>query len=428
MPSKSDSSHSNSRQSDRNPSGTDQSDTTQAGSRSDKRSLQADKDRLGALRDEFEGDARFSQVFVVLTIGSSLIASLGLLGNSAAVVIGAMVVAPWILPLQAMAFQVLRGHFPSFLRALLTLVLGVALGLFVSLGVGLLLQFPTYGSEVMARTRPNLLDLGIALAAGVVAMFAKLRKEAITAMAGLAIAVALVPPVCVAGLLLSAGRWQESHGAGLLFLTNLLGILTGAMVTLNVLEQPFRGRLLRSRLGLTSMALTAMLVIPLGGSLLNLIGVSRRQVQAQRIEELILSSLRNETITLGRDSELESVRVNWAARPPVITARVSVSDPRLPTFTQVSAVQEFINSRLAPLQFRLVVKRTSIEVVGPEPQRRPDGLEDSLWPWLSPPVLSPLEEVENPPRRTLPETGEPRTGEAKTDEPKAGRPERGSER
>lgn len=358
------------------------------------RSLQADKNRLVALRDEFQRDAYFGQVFVVLTLGSSLIASLGLLGNSAAVVIGAMVVAPWIMPLQAMAFQVLRGHFPGFLYALRTLLLGVALGLVVSVGVGLLVQLPHYGSEVMARTSPNLLDLGIALAAGVVAMYAKLRKEAISAMAGLAIAVALVPPVCVAGLLLSAGRWELSYGAGLLFLTNLLGILTGAMVTLNVLERPFRGRLLRSRLGLTSMALTALLVVPLGGSLLNLLGVSRRQAQAQRVENLILTSLRSETITLGRDSELESVRINWEATPPVITARVSVTNPQLPTFAQVSAVQDFLNAKLAPRQFQLVVKRTSIDVVGPEPEIDPEGLKDPLWPWLAPPILPSLEEGE----------------------------------
>jgi uncharacterized hydrophobic protein (TIGR00271 family) len=393
-------------------------------SQSRERSLQADRDRLAALREEFAQDARFGQVFLVLTVGSSLIASLGLLANSPAVVIGAMVVAPWILPLQAMAFQVLRGQFPDFLRALRTLLLGVAIAVLVSAGVGLLVPFPSFGSEVMGRTRPNLLDLGIALAAGVVAMFAKLRKEAITAMAGLAIAVALVPPVCVTGLLLSAGRWRESYGAGLLFLTNLLGILTGAMVTLNVLERPFRGRLLRSRLGLTSMALTAMLVVPLGGSLLNLLGVSRRQAQAQRIEELILSSLRNETITLGRDSELESVRIDWEARPPVIRARVNVSDPRLPTFTQVSAVQEFINTKLKPLQFRLVVQRTSIEVVGPEPVPRPDGLEEPAWPWLAPPLL-PLLEEERPSEEGEPgagqgEAGDPQDREAQEGEPPDG--------
>jgi uncharacterized hydrophobic protein (TIGR00271 family) len=330
--------------------------------------------RLEALRREFERDARFGSVFVVLTLGAALIATLGLLANSAAVVIGAMVVAPWILPLEAMAFEVLRGHLPGVLRALRTLLLGVALGVLVSVGVGWLVGLPTFGEEVMARTRPNLLDLAVALAAGGVAMFAKLRKEAISALAGLAIAVALVPPMCVVGLSLSAGLWHQAGGALLLFLTNLLGILSGAMVALSLLERPFRGRLLRSRLGLTSLALTALLVVPLGGSFLNLLATSRRQAQEKRVEELVRQSLRNETLTLGRDSRLEELTIQWNSEPPLITARATVSDPALPTRAQVAAVQRFINQRLAPRRFRLVVQRTAIEVVGPEaPVTRADA-------------------------------------------------------
>lgn len=327
--------------------------------------------RLEALRLEFERDARFGSVFVVLTLGAALIATLGLLANSAAVVIGAMVVAPWILPLEAMAFEVLRGNLPSFLRALRTLLLGVMLGVAVSVGVGLLVGMPTFGEEVIARTRPNLLDLAVALAAGGVAMFAKLRKEAISALAGLAIAVALVPPLCVVGLSLSAGLWRQAGGALLLFLANLLGILSGAMVALSLLERPFRGRLLRSRLGLTSLALTALLVLPLGGGFFNLLSTSRRQAQEKRVEELVQQSLRNETITLGRDSKLEDVEIQWDRNPPLITARATVSAPDLPTSAQVAEVQRFINRRLAPLRFQLVVQRTAIEVVGPEAAANP---------------------------------------------------------
>ncbi|MFM7239110.1 MAG: DUF389 domain-containing protein, partial [Cyanobium sp.] len=87
--------------------------------------LPSDEARLDALRQEFEHEAWFSQVFVVLTVGATLIATLGLLANSPGVVIGAMVVAPWILPLQAMAFEILQGRLPMFLRALRTLMLGV---------------------------------------------------------------------------------------------------------------------------------------------------------------------------------------------------------------------------------------------------------------------------------------------------------------
>ncbi len=350
--------------------------------------------RLTALAREFDDDARFGPVFVVLTLGAALIATLGLLADSPAVVIGAMVVAPWILPLQAMAFQVLRGSLPAFLRALRTLCLGVLLGALVSVLVGWLVPLPVFGSEVLARTNPNLLDLAVALAAGAVAMFAKLRKEAVSALAGLAIAVALVPPVCVVGLSLGAGAWLKAYGASLLFLTNLLGILSGAMVALAVLERPFRGRLLRSQLGLTSLGLTALLVLPLGGSFFNLLARSRQRVEAQRIEELVDQSLRNETLTLGRDAELESVRIRWSSNPPLILARVNVSDPGLPTYSQVEAVQAFINRRLAPRRFRLVVQRTAIEVVGPEPAPNPPelvlpGTQEAPAPPLPPPSPPP---------------------------------------
>jgi uncharacterized membrane protein len=179
-----------------------------------------------------------------------------------------------------------------------------------------------------------------------------------------------------------------------LFLTNLLGILSGAMVALALLESPFRGRLMRSRLGLTSLGLTALLVLPLGGSFFNLLSRSRRQAELQRIEELVAQSLRNETLTLGRDSELESLRIDWEVNPPLIVARVNVKDPSVPSFKQVAAVQEFINRKLAPRSFRLVVQRLAIEVVGPEPAPNPVNLSplfsEPIWPLLvEPPELQP---------------------------------------
>lgn len=321
--------------------------------------------RMAALAHEFAQDARCSRVFVVLTVGAALIATLGLLANSAAVVIGAMVVAPWIQPLEAMAFEVLRGSAFHFARALRTLLIGAALTVLVSAIVGVLVGMPTFGEEVMALTRPNLLHLGVALTAGGIAMFAKLRKEAIAALAGLAIAVTLMPPLCVVGLSLAVGEWEQAGGALLLFATDLLGILSGAMVALSVLERPFRGRIRHSRLGLTSLVLTALLVVPLWGGFLRLLANARRQASEQRIEELVQQSLSNETLTLGRDSRLESVQIQWDQDPPLIVARAAVSDPSLPSPRQVAKVQEFVNHRLAPRQFRLVVQRTAIEVVAP---------------------------------------------------------------
>jgi uncharacterized membrane protein len=242
----------------------------------------------------------------------------------------------------------------------------------------------------MNRTSPNLLDLGVALVAGAVAMYARLRKEAISALAGLAIAVALVPPMCVVGLLLASANWPQAYGALLLFTTNLLGIMVGAMAALGILEGAYRHRLVHSRLGLTSMALTALLVVPLGSSFFRLLERSRKEVAAQRLETLIEQQLRSNTITLGRDPAIDLIgtSIDWKQNPPLIRARVRVTDPELPTPKQVAAVQEFINRSQAPRRFRLVVQRTAVDLIGPVTAPNPRDLEV-----LPPPAVPPLPTV-----------------------------------
>jgi uncharacterized hydrophobic protein (TIGR00271 family) len=342
--------------------------------------------RLDTLRQQFEHEAGFTQVFLVLTVGATLIATLGLLANSPGVVIGAMVVAPWILPLQAMAFEVLQGHLPMFLRALRTLLLGVLISVLLAMGLSHLVALSSFGSEVINRTSPNLLDLGVALVAGAVAMYAKLRKDAISALAGLAIAVALVPPICVVGILLASSFWTQAYGALLLFITNLLGIMVGAMGMLAALERPYRGRLFSSRLGLTSVALTALLLIPLGSSFSRLVTRSRQEAKARQLETTIEQQLRASTITLGGDPaiELEDLSIDWQQNPPLIRARVRVTDPDLPTAKQVDAVQAFINDRQVPLRFRLVVQRTAVDLIGPETIPNPPELDVLPVPPLPP--------------------------------------------
>ena len=208
----------------------------------DQQSLLEEEDRLDALLRSYDGEARLNESFIVLTIGASLIASLGVLANNAAVVIGAMVVAPWILPLRVAVFAVLIGQARLLSRSLITLAAGAGITLFLSMGLGLiarsqgLLLAEALPEQVTARLEPNILDLGIALAAGAVATYAKVNPGAVSSMAGTAIAVALVPPVCVMGLMLSAQDLSGAQGAALLYAANLLGILIGGISVLAIRE------------------------------------------------------------------------------------------------------------------------------------------------------------------------------------------------
>ena len=320
---------------------------------------------LDELSSQFEADARLDADFLVLTLAAGLIASLGLLADSAAVVIGAMVIAPWILPLRAAAFGMLRGRLGLVGTAMATLGAGIALTVLLSTLVGAGVGMPLLGQEVAARTSPNLLDLGIALVAGAAAIYAKVRSRAVSSLVGTAIAVALVPPVCVLGLLASDGQWTSARGAGLLF-ANLLGILSGALVMLAVSQPLLRRRLWHSRMGLVSLGFTALLLLPLSSSFVQLVRQSRQQLEQQRIERAIAKSLQTETLTIGRHSQLVGVSIDWKQSPPLIRVSVRVSQPNLPTPAQVAAVQSFINNQ-QPKPYRLVVQRSAIEIIGPEP-------------------------------------------------------------
>ena len=93
----------------------------------DQQSLLEDKDRLEELRRSYDGEARLNESFIVLTVGASLIASLGLVADNNAVIIGAMVVAPWILPLRVAVFAILIGQARLLSRSLITLVAGAGI-------------------------------------------------------------------------------------------------------------------------------------------------------------------------------------------------------------------------------------------------------------------------------------------------------------
>jgi len=323
--------------------------------------------KLKRLHRSHMRDAELDEVFLVLSVGASLIATLGLLANSAAVVIGAMVVAPWITPLRAAAFAILLGEVQLLGRSLRTLLVGVSTTTLLSLILGLAARLPQFGTEVLTRTAPNLLDLGIALVAGGLATYAKLRSDAVSSMAGTAIAVALVPPVCVMGLLLSHQRWSEAYGAALLFTTNLLGILTGGLVLMAWKDRQFRHVLRRSHLSAASFLLTGLLLIPLGSSFVSLLGQARKDNTRDIVQRTIQRFLTRETLTFGDQEsvDVERVDIAWDQNPPVILVVVRVADSNRPTFKEVSMVQEEINRR-QPIRFRMVVQRTAVDVVGPE--------------------------------------------------------------
>ena len=196
----------------------------------------SDEDRDRILRGLFhEGHRfpRFARRFAALMTMSVLIAVMGLLADSTAVVIGAMLVAPLMGPVLGSAAALVIGEPRQFLRQLAVMTVGSAGA--VGLAAGTSLIFPgsmdPLPAEIVARTSPNLLDLGIALAAGAAGAYAQIRRAAADALTGVAVAVALVPPLAVVGITLEIGEYAMSLGAVLLFLANVAGIIMSAAIT-----------------------------------------------------------------------------------------------------------------------------------------------------------------------------------------------------
>jgi uncharacterized hydrophobic protein (TIGR00271 family) len=178
-----------------------------------------------------QSSAGLSIDFLVLITVAALLASFGLLQNSAAVIIGAMLVAPLLGPLTAFSVGMVTARLALLRRSLGTIAVGSGIAVMWGFLVGWASPIVTPTTELLARTRPSLLDGGVALAAGVVGAYAAARKDIPAALAGVAIAAALVPPICTVGLGLAAGDLDIARGALLLFVTNIVSVaVVGSVV------------------------------------------------------------------------------------------------------------------------------------------------------------------------------------------------------
>ncbi|MEM6352792.1 MAG: DUF389 domain-containing protein [Cyanobacteria bacterium P01_D01_bin.14] len=322
---------------------------------------------LKHMRDSLMDDSDLDRDYIVLTIGACIIATLGLLSNSAAVIIGAMLVAPLMLPIRGMAFGILEGDLDLLKTGVRSLLVGTGLSVGLATALGLLLGFSDYGSEVWARSEPTLLDLGIAIAAGGISGYAKVQPKISSTLAGTAIAVALMPPVCVIGLGIAQIELTTlSWGATLLYLTNLVGITLSCMLAF-LLTGYAPIKQARRPLSLVSV-MTGVLIVPLGLSLINL-------VQQNRLEAGVQDALVNGTVTFQRLRTFRT-ETNWLTHPPQVRLVVASVEPLTPR--QVMLLEDYLEQRMNR-RFELIFEVGQIQEVtssGVQPigEFRMDGL------------------------------------------------------
>lgn len=263
-------------------------------------------------------EAYWSGHFAFMTVMSAGIAILGMLLSSPAVVIGAMLISPLMGPILGFGFGLALFDFAEIRRAFLSLAGGVVLAVLFCALIVLISPLQAVTSEIAARTRPNLFDLGVAVFSGLAGTYAMIRGRH-GAIVGVAIAVAVMPPLAAMGFGLATWNLPVLWGAGFLFFTNLMAIGISAAALAR-----FYG--FGSQLSPKQTWLQASLVI---GTLLALavpLGLALRQIA----RETLASRQAREVIAgrFGENARISQLQVDYDVRPIRVSAVVFTPDLR----------------------------------------------------------------------------------------------------
>lgn len=304
--------------------------------------------------------------FLLVTL-SCIIATLGLITDSAAVIIGAMLVAPLMSPILGLSLASVAGKQHVFRQAIIALAEGVLLALALSTLIGWMARLLPFGmlatlpGEVLARTHPTPFDLGVALAGGAAASYALAQPRLSAALPGVAIATALMPPVCTIGIGLSLGNTSVALGAALMFVTNFAAISFAGILVFAALG--FRPGHLengwRSLPGsvLASAILVMLVTIPLILLTLNVVReASRRQTILKVVEAEV-----------ERLSDTQFVSLDLSDLQPGLNIQVTLRALRQPTYEQTVALQAALAHRLqetVALQL-IVIPATRLDPLSP---------------------------------------------------------------
>lgn len=322
--------------------------------------------------------------FFILIGLSALIAALGLMLNSPAVVIGAMLVAPLMSPLIGAGLAVVMGN-TRFLRLSLSAIFrGVLLSIGLSILVGFAQRSAGLTPEVLSRTQPTLLDLGVALFAGLAGAYALAHSAAAAALPGVAISAALVPPLSVVGITLAGGYFEEAVGSLLLFSTNLVAIVAATVLVFFVLGfRPTRPqkeqRIVQMRSVRVALALLGAITFVLGTSTYQLARESSVSTQVREIVEEHVNSL--EGVEFG---SMEAPNVGEEGKP--LTLNVTVRSTHTIPHRDAEALRDQIGTDLQPYlgtEREVALTLTVIRVAKLDPQVPPTATSTAT-PTLTP--------------------------------------------
>ena len=311
--------------------------------------LNVTPERYRIIKNEITEGSEPGVRFYIMVAVSTLIAGFGLTAGSTEVVIGAMLVAPLMTPIFGIAFALIRGDTKLLGHAISAEALGVVLAIMMGLLLGLLHPAIDPTPEMLARTKPNLIDLFVAVLAGFAGAYALLDEHISPALPGVAIAVAIVPPLANTGLCLSLGAYDGATGSFLLFFANFLSILLiGSLLFVSAgLMREFTKKAYLRRFGLAAVSFLVLAVF-LGQALI-------KMVEERNLHDSIRASLVEELSSLPATS-MESTLFKRHGGKLLVLAEVN--SPQVIAPRQVKRIQNKISKSL-DLPTKVII-RTSV--------------------------------------------------------------------
>ncbi|MDF1673167.1 MAG: DUF389 domain-containing protein [Vicingaceae bacterium] len=236
--------------------------------------------------DAIRKDIDFKGVNVWILGASIVIASIGLNVNSTAVIIGAMLISPLMGPIVGVGLSVGINDFKMLIRSLKSLGTAVVISVIISALYFLITPFGEVQSELIARTRPTLLDVMVAVFGGIALIVAKTQRGTVASVIfGVAIATALMPPLCTAGYGLANGNWSFFFGAFYLFLINSVFIALSTWIIVKYLKFPLATYInpeRQKRVKRYILVISLLIIVPSGFTFWNTIQESIFENNAER--------------------------------------------------------------------------------------------------------------------------------------------------
>ncbi len=274
------------------------------------------------------------QRFGLLLVLSSIIASGGIVADSTATVIGAMIVAPLGIPIMGVALATVVGVWQRLSRA----IAGVVIGAAAAAGIGAIMSiFIPRGADLMAnsqiagRVNPSLVDMLVALAVGFVAAIGMMRTDLSDVLPGVAIAISLVPPMCVVGITAAEGDWGSSARALILFATNVIAMITAGVIVFGLAQYGNTAErvvdLNRGRVLGMVIASLVVLAIPLGLQTYEYVRSTNSQQRALAVTQQWVAGTRFTVMEVEVTGTTMEARIIGTGQPPDISTLAAALGP-----------------------------------------------------------------------------------------------------